>query len=112
MAISKKTVLLCALAAAILLLLAAFFPYLKAEYLTARHGDEFAGLERQTNMLDDSKYYKVLSYSKEKAAVFYVSDTGDVLTFRKENDGWKMDEWKTIWSTAGSADSFCWPYYR
>ena len=90
-----------------------FFPYAKAEYLTLLHGDEFEGLEQQTNMLNDSRYFKILDYTKETATVFYVSDTGDLITFVRNGDGtWKCDTWKTIWSITGSADEFYWPYYR
>lgn len=90
-----------------------FSPYLKAEYLTLRFGDEFVGLEQKTGMLNHSRYCKVLSYGKEKAKVFYVSDTGDLITFYKTDDGrWEIKNWETIWSESGSADSFMWPYYR
>ena len=88
-------------------------PYIKSEYLTFKYGHEFNGLELQTNMLDSYKYFKVLEYSEQEAIVFYVSDTGDVITFSKENsEQWSMQEWRTIWSNSGSADSFFWPYYR
>ena len=105
----KKKVLLLV----IILCIVLFFPYLKAEYLTLLHGEEFIGLEQQTNMLNQSKYLKVLEYSSTEAKIFYVSDTGDIITFVKdENNQWKKKEWITIWSTSGSADSFYWPYYR
>ena len=96
---------------AILLIILAF-PYIKAEYLTARYGDEFAGQEQQTRMLSPAKYYKVIDYSPTQASVFYVSDTGDVITFEKTEDEWKMTDWETIWATTGSSDEFYWPYYR
>ena len=94
-------------------LLILFTPYLKAEILTAKYGKEFYGLQKQTNMLNESDYYKVLSYSNDLAKVFYVSDTGDLLTFEKDSGGkWKYSEWKTVWSDSGSASEFIWPYYR
>ena len=90
-----------------------FFPYLKVEYLTMKYGDEFVGLEEQTNMLKDSKYLKVFSYNDTYAIVFYVSDSGDLISFcRDSNNNWKKDEWKTIWSRSGNADEFIWPYYK
>lgn len=95
-----------------LLLIILAFPYIKAEYLTARYGDEFAGQEQQTRMLNPAKYYKVIDYSPTQASVFYVSDTGDVITFDKTEDGWQMTDWETIWATTGSSDEFYWPYYR
>lgn len=96
------------------LLLVIFFPYLKAEILTFQHGSEFEGLEQQTHMLAEACYYKVLSYSENTATVFYVSDTGDLLTFGRDNEGnWQYTDWVTIWSDAGgSADEFYWPYYH
>ncbi len=97
----------------VVFLLMLFIPYLKAEILTAKYGGEFCDLQRQTNMLNESEYYRVLSYTKDLAKVFYVSDTGDLLTFEKNSIGeWKYSEWKTVWSDSGSASEFIWPYYR
>ena len=97
----------------VLLTVFAIFPYAKAEYLTYRYGEEFVGLEMQTNMLNSSEYFKVLEYSDEQAKVFYVSDTGDLITFIKNDvNQWTMQDWKTIWSKSGSADGIYWPYYR
>ena len=94
-------------------LLVLFFPYIKAEILTLKYGNEFYDLQKQTNILTDAEYYKVISYSKDTAKVFYVSDSGDLLTFKKNDDGcWELSGWKTIWSTSGSASEFMWPYYR
>ena len=97
----------------IFLILIILLPYAKTEILTIRYGEEFQGLENQTNMLTNSKYHKVFSYNDTKAKVFYVSDTGDMITFVKNNNNeWKIYEWKTIWSHSGSAEDFIWPYYR
>ena len=87
-------------------------PYIKAEYLTAAYGNEFKGLEAQTQMLNNSRNHKVLEYSDDAAKVFYVSDTGDLITFVKNADSWELSEWKTVWSKTGSASDFMWPYYR
>lgn len=107
----KKSVMFICICLIFLLIL--FFPYLKAEFLTAKYGHEFDGLQKQTNMLPESKYYRVLSYSYDIAKVFYVSNSGDLLIFNKDsNGGWKYSEWKTIWSTSGSAGEFMWPYYH
>ena len=92
-----------------------FFPYIKAEVLTLKYGDEFEGLQKQTNMLGELEYLKVLSYSSDTAEVLYITDSGDLrclLTFAREpNDEWEVSEWKTIWSKSGSADEFMWPFY-
>lgn len=109
----KKTFKVLVMTVSVFVLLAISLPYLKAEYLSLKHGKEFEGLELQTNMLNKSRYYKVIEYSDKKASVFYVSDTGDILTFIKNDDGlWELDGWKTVWSKSGSADSFSYPYYR
>lgn len=97
----------------LLCLLIIFFPYLKAEYLTARFGSQFYGLEQETKMLDPAKYYKVISYSENYAKVYYISDySRDLILFKKEDGQWNRIEWRTIWSKTGSADEFYWPYYR
>lgn len=97
----------------LVILLIVFFPYLKAEYLTARFGNQFYGLEQDTRMLDPAKYYKVISYSENYAKVYYVSDySRDLILFEKENGQWVRYEWRTVWSKTGSADEFFWPYYR
>ncbi len=91
----------------------AAFPYIKAEYLTKKYGHEFENLQEATNIIGDVRYLKVLSYSPEKATAFYVSDTGDLLTFEKTaDDTWAFVTWYTVWSKSGSADGFMWPYYR
>lgn len=110
---SRKKVIIAVAAILLVFLMVIFFPYIKAEYLTWRHGEEFAGLELQTNMLGEAEYFKVLTYSEQEASVFYVSDTGDLMTFVKDEEGnWARESWKTIWSKTGSADGFYWPYYR
>lgn len=97
------------------LLLILFFPYIKAEVLTLKYGDEFDGLQKQTNMLGELEYLKVLSYSSDTAEVLYITDSGDirsVLTFARDvDDTWEVSNWKTIWSKSGSADEFMWPLY-
>ncbi len=97
----------------IIILTIVIFPYLKAEYLTARFGSQFYGLEQETKMLDPAKYYKVLSYSENFAKVYYISDySRDLILFEKEDGRWNRIEWRTVWSKTGSADELYWPYYR
>lgn len=90
------------------------FPYLKAEYFTKKYGYEFDGLEKQTSMLDESDYHKVIKYSSETAIVLYVSESSkNEITFIKDGFGsWTMQNWRTIWSKTGSADELYWPYYK
>ena len=89
-----------------------FLPYLKAEVLTYLYGKEFKGLEQQTKMMDSASYHKVVEYSESQATVFYVlsGKGGCVITFRKEENDWRIVTWKMIWSHYGSADEFYWPY--
>ncbi len=92
-----------------------FSPYLKVEYLTWRYGDEFTDGYKQTNMIDEVTFLKVMKYSETSAQVYYVDrryEVTDLLTFSKQDGQWVMDRWETIWSRSGSADGFIWPYYR
>ncbi len=110
----KSTKILIISAAILIIALIVFYPYIKAEYLTAKYGDEFNGLEQQTRMMDPASYHKVIEYSKSHATVFYVwSESGGcVMLFEQEDNNWEISTWEVIWSRYGSADEFYWPYYR
>lgn len=89
----------------------------KCEFLTAVHGDEFEGLETNTNMLEKSDYLKVLDYSDTDSTVYYVGPNrsyANILSFSRngKTDQWVHVKWDTIWSKSGSADGFIWPYIR
>lgn len=88
-----------------------FFPYMKYELLTWKNGAEFSGLQKTTNMIGDVDYLKVLDYSVDSARVYYVGESGNILTFIQNNERWELVSWKTIWSKSGSADNFIWPYF-
>lgn len=103
----------------LLVFISVFFLYwlhslISCEILTAKHGEEFVGLDQQTNMLKSSNIIKVLEYSDTSATVYYKSeDGGDILEFRKINEEWKLNKWvATVWSKTGSADDIMWPYIR
>ena len=103
-----KKVLICILT---IVLFSLLFPLFKNEILTLKYGSEFFGLQKATNMIDDVKYLKVLFYSKEIARVYYFDIYGgDIIEFIKQDNKWKMNKWDTVWSKAGSADNFEWPY--
>ena len=90
-------------------------PYAKAELLTAWHGEEFAQEYKQSGMIDQIEYFKITSYNNEDACVFYVTDThssGVRMNFSGGSGNWKLSNWSAVWSANGSADGFCWPYYR
>lgn len=100
---------------AICLLILLVFPYARVEFLTWKHWAEFASLYKQSNMIDDIEYFKVMDYSKTSARVYYVTKnrTGaDLFAYSKKDGQWVLEEWTTIWSRAGSADGFIWPNYR
>ena len=99
----------------IVLIIYIILSYSRVEILTLLHGNEFEGLQKQTNMIGDSKYLKVFEYSEENAQVYYVEEGGlggDMLTFEKNNDEWVMISWDAVWSKYGSADDITWPFYR
>ena len=88
------------------------FSLATCEYATIKYGDEFKGLEAQTNMLTQSDYLKVLDVSETYAKVYYVSPySGNVLYFEKSSEAWRMVEWETVWSSTGSASGVVWPYW-
>ena len=98
-----------------LCILLTLFPYIKAEFLTRQHGNEFQELGQLTGMIDAIVYHRVLDYTDEHATVFYVSKghvAGNLVEFSRQGNEWILSEWRTIWSTSGSADGFMWPYYR
>lgn len=96
-------------------LLFAIIPYGKVEFLTWKYGGEFKNLYKQSSMMDNIAYLKVMHYSKTKAEIYYVQGEhlgANLYTFKKNCDKWELDSWRTVWSKHGSADSFIWPYYR
>ena len=89
------------------------FPYLKAEYLTAKYGSQFEGEYVQTHMLDYADYCKVLDCDGSHARVVYIEKgvCTNVLEFDYNGSSWVMSRWDTIWSSSGSADRLMWPLY-
>lgn len=109
----KKKILAVIAAVAIAAVILVAFPYLKAEYLTARYGSQFEDLYTQTHMIDHADYCKVLDYDGSHARCVYVYSGVDinVLEFDLHGGNWEMSHWDTIWSSSGCADSFMWPWY-
>lgn len=106
-------IIVCILAFLALLLI--FLPYIKAEILTLKYGQQFENEYSQTNMIDDIEYMKIIEYSDTHAEVFYVTgnhETGELMIFEKKDEDWVYVYWNTVWSKTGSADNFLWPYYR
>jgi hypothetical protein len=85
----------------------------KCEILTFQHQKEFYGLEETTNMISKADSLKVLNYTSLSANVYYKNYYGgNVLRFIRQDDGWVLNGWNTVWSKMGSADGFIWPYIR
>lgn len=99
----------------VLLMVFVILSYVKVEFLTWRHGEQFAELYKMSNMLDDIDCYKVMEYSDTNAEVYYVQGEhlgADLFYFSKRNDEWVLDGWKTVWAKHGSADDWIWPFYH
>ncbi len=84
------------------------------EYLTARWGEQFQDGWREVSLLNQPDRWKVLSYTKSSACVYYAGESaGETLTFVRDGDGpWTCCRWRAVWSDSGSADGFVWPYIR
>ena len=109
---SEKIILIIVM----ILLIVLFFPYIKAEYLTAKYGDEFDDGYEQTGMINGIEYFRVVEYNDSKAVVCYIIENHSSLVkiwFERNDDNvWEEVSWDCVWSKTGSADNFCWPYYR
>ena len=98
------------------ILIALASPYIKAEYLTHKYGEEFQDLYKETHMIDHVDYCKVLEYSSDHAKVIYVARGSDIHVFEFDSVGgcWQRSDWKVMWSASGSADALdyrMWPIY-
>lgn len=89
-------------------------PYARVEILTNKYGDQFQDLYKQTNIISDIEYLKVLKYENDSATICYISrehQSSNVIIFVRQNEVWTLDSWDTIWSKTGTADGFSWPLY-
>lgn len=88
---------------------------MKCEVLTLLHREDLKPYIERIQWLGEIDYLKVLEYSEEYARVYYVSENrsaGDILSFVKQGDKWKYDNWeRTVWSATGSASEVIWPYW-
>ena len=87
----------------------------KCEILTAVYGYHFSEENIENEDISNIDFLKVLSYSKNKATIYYVSrekTLGTIHSFTKENGEWIYDGWYwTRWAAYGSADETVWPYW-
>ena len=90
----------------------------KCNYLTDQYASQFENFQEIgfdfMHPWDDDYDLRVLSYSETKATVYYYADTGgEKAFFIKDNDTWKYQATKAIWSRQGSADDYIiWPYFK
>lgn len=99
----------------VIVFLFVLIPYVKVEILTWKYGQEFKNLYKQSAMMDQIAYLKVMYYSETRAQIYYVQGEhlgASLYNLKKNNDKWELDSWSTVWSKHGSADGFIWPYYR
>ena len=87
---------------------------LKCEVLTWLHYDDFAEGYKETNMLGDMEYFKVIECTDDYARVYYVDKNmmgANEIRFCKRDGQWVYDSWETIWSKTGSASEVIWPFW-
>jgi len=99
-----------------IILIALASPYIKAEYLTHKYGEEFQDLYKETHMIEYVDYCKVLEYSSDHAKVIYVARDSEIHIFEFDytRGSWERSDWKTVWTKSGSADALdyiMWPIY-
>lgn len=93
--------------------------YLKVEILTVLYGNQFESLYNASGWVPHMTYFKVMSYSDDKADVYYAdleeedetSNATFLYHFQRVDNRWQLDEWECIWAEMGTADKFIWPYY-
>jgi len=98
----------------VVLVIALVAPYIKNEYLTARYGDQFEELYKQTTMIERVDYLKVMEYTPTHAKICYVTkgENINVIEFSKiGSDDWQISAWRCMWSSTGSAGEFMYPFY-
>ena len=134
----RKRIWLIALVAVLgVLLVLAFYPYVWANDLTTKYGQQFSEGYLEPGYFNECDYFKVVKYKgkgpyvycsgrgirdqlravseNESAVLYVVNDHSDVILIVFEESGedsWTMKEWSCVWSSSGSADEFTWPLYR
>ena len=114
-----KKILFCILAIIALVFLVYWtYSILTAECLTNAHKSEFMDVTTlQYDYLhawdEEDFQIRVLSYSNDRAVVYYYSECGGEKIVFQKNDIWQYHQTLAIWSTQGSADDYLiWPYYK
>ena len=111
---------LCVCVATLLLIYTAV-SYLRVEYLTWKHGDEFRSVLDDWGKISPGRtltLVKVFQYGNRHATIYVLDEKWGgtmavYMNFRRTGDIWTEDEMKPgklIWSS-GSADGWTWPPY-
>jgi len=92
---------------------------IRCEVLTAKYADtellEAVNTYQAYMVIDSLKvldyepysYCRVYGKNEESGNVFILTYDSD-----ESRNGWNVVHWDTIWSKAGNADRFIWPYIR
>ena len=112
----KRIILLLIL---VLLLEPWILSLVRCEVLTAKYaGADMLKAIDAHGMTNETEVLKVLEYKPYSYCKVYAKsdESGDVFilryTFEDEKPDWEVIVWNTVWSKAGSADGFIWPYIR
>lgn len=86
-------------------------PYIKAEILTHKYGEQFRNLYEQTGFIDNVKMFKVLNYADNDAVVYYDNSISVFICYFSKSDEWELYDWKCVWAKDGNANEWIYPYY-
>ena len=113
-----KKIGLCAIALMLCLAVIWVISVVSAWILTGLFANEFTNFDQLEYDFPHPWYeepmIRVLSYTPNRATVYFCSETGGEKTeFVKHNGQWKFADTLAIWSDAGNAeDYFIWPYFK
>ena len=120
----KKGIVLSALAIVTVCILIWCAALAKNRILTAKYESRINEIQfSESDPLPEFDWYRVTSYSDEEITIYYVDtvgkDTqkpykiGGTVTCYKKTGGWNHTDITNgiLWSGAGSADHFIWPYW-
>ena len=99
---------------------------LKNGILTAMHKDEIENLQlvQYEEPLPEFDWYRITSYSDSTIEIYFVNTigkgtdgeykVGGEMVFSKTPNGWYHTDMvdSILWSGAGSADDYIWPYWH
>ena len=99
----------------VLILFIIFYPYIKAEYLTVKFGDNFSEGYKEVEWIESIEYYRVIDINETTATVVYIYSNHKACfkcNFDFVDGKWACTSWDCVWTKlGGNADGFMWPYY-